>query len=146
MDVSFQKRMAADILKCGISRVYIDPKGLEEVSDAITREDIRMLIKKGLIKKLPAKGNSRARWRKKRLQKMKGRMNGPGNRKGTKYARLSRKRRWISTIRAIRKELKRLKVEGKIDKKTYRKYYRLAKGGMFKSRAHLLMHMKEVIK
>ncbi|MGC8584815.1 MAG: 50S ribosomal protein L19e [Thermoplasmata archaeon] len=146
MDVSFQKRMAADILKCGISRVYIDPKGLEEVSDAITREDVRMLIKKGLIKKLPVKGNSRARWRKKRIQKMKGRSKGPGTRKGTKHARLSRKDRWISTIRAIRNELRKLKKEGKIDKRTYRKYYRLAKGGMFRSRAHLLMHMKEVIK
>lgn len=144
MDLSFQKELAAKILKCGKSRVYIDPKGIEDVSEAITREDIRMLIKKGLIKKLPKKGNSRSRIRKRQEQKKKGLRNGPGSRKGTKYARFGRKERWIKTIRAIRDELRRLRNEGKIDKKIYRRYYRYAKGGMFRSRAHLLLHLKGV--
>jgi Ribosomal protein L19E len=76
MDVSFQKSIAAKILKCGKSRVYIDPKALDDVSEAITREDIRMLIKKGLIKKMPKKGNSRSRIRKNMKQKQKGLRNG----------------------------------------------------------------------
>lgn len=146
MDVSFQKALAADILKCGKSRVYIDPKALDEVSEAITREDVRMLIKRGLIKKLPKKGNSRARIRKNQMQKRKGLRQGQGSRKGTKYARLDKKTRWVKAIRAIRDELKKLRDEGKIDKRTYRKYYRYAKGGMFRSRAHLLSHLKEVVK
>jgi len=146
MDVSFQKSIAAKILKCGKSRVYIDPKALDDVSEAITREDIRMLIKKGLIKKMPKKGNSRSRIRKNMKQKQKGLRNGQGSRKGTKYARLASKRRWVKAIRSIRRELRNLKKEGKIDRKTYRKYYRYAKGGMFKNRAHLLIHLKEVVK
>ncbi|MEM3035519.1 MAG: 50S ribosomal protein L19e [Thermoplasmata archaeon] len=146
MDLSFQKELASKILKCGKSRVYIDPKGLEDVSEAITREDIRMLIKKGLIKKIPKKGNSRARIKKIHAQKNKGLRKGPGSRKGTKYARLSRKERWIKTIRAIRDELRKMRDERKIDSTTYRKYYRYAKGGMFKSRAHLQLHLKGVVK
>ncbi len=146
MDVSFQKNLAAKILKCGVSRIYIDPKALDDVSEAITRDDVRNLIKRGLIKKLPKKGNSRSRIRKNMAQKKKGLRNGQGSRKGTKYARLPRKRRWVKTIRAIRRELRNLKKDGKIDKKTYRKYYRYAKGGMFKNRAHLLIHLKEVVK
>ncbi len=142
MDLTFQKRLAADILKCGISRVYIDPKALSEVEEAITRADVRMLIKRGLIKKLPKKGNSRGRIKKRQAQLRKGLRNGPGSRKGTKYARLSRKERWIKTIRALRDELRKLKKEGKIDRRTYRKYYLYAKAGMFKSRAHLLLHLK----
>ncbi|MBD6955464.1 MAG: 50S ribosomal protein L19e [Thermoplasmata archaeon] len=146
MDLTFQKELASRILKCGKSRVYIDPKALDDVSEAITREDIRMLIKKGVIRKLPKKGNSRSRIRKKQEQKKKGLRTGPGSRKGTKYARLGRKERWIKTIRAVRDELRKLKNEGKIDRKTYRRYYLYAKGGMFRSRAHLLLHLKGVLK
>ncbi|MGC9138326.1 MAG: 50S ribosomal protein L19e [Thermoplasmata archaeon] len=146
MDLTFQKELASKILKCGKSRVYIDPKALDDVSEAITREDIRMLIKKGVIRKLPKKGNSRSRIRKKQEQKKKGLRTGPGSRKGTKYARLGRKERWIKTIRAVRDELRKLKNEGKIDRKTYRRYYLYAKGGMFRSRAHLLLHLKGVLK
>ncbi len=142
MDLTFQKRLAADLFKCGISRVYIDPKGQSEVEEAITREDVRMLIKRGLIKKLPKKGNSRGRIKKRNEQLKKGLRNGPGSRKGTKYARFSRKKRWIKTIRALRDELRKLKKEGKIDRKTYRKYYLYSKAGMFKSRSHLLIHLK----
>ncbi|HEU12856.1 MAG TPA: 50S ribosomal protein L19e, partial [Euryarchaeota archaeon] len=104
------------------------------------------LIKKGVIRKLPKKGNSRSRIRKKQEQKKKGLRTGPGSRKGTKYARLGRKERWIKTIRAVRDELRKLKNEGKIDRKTYRRYYLYAKGGMFRSRAHLLLHLKGVLK
>lgn len=146
MDVSFQKTLAAKIMKCGKTRVYIDPKALDEVAEAITRDDVRMLIKRGLIKKLPKKGNSRARIRKKMKQKQKGLRNGQGSRKGTKNARLASKRRWVKAIRSIRRELRNLKEQGKIDRRTYRKYYRYAKGGMFKNRAHLLIHLKEVVK
>ncbi|MGC8663316.1 MAG: 50S ribosomal protein L19e [Thermoplasmata archaeon] len=146
MDVSFQKSLAAKILKCGKSRVYIDPKALDDVSDAITRNDVKNLIKRGLIKKLPKKGNSRSRIRKNLAQKKKGLRKGQGSRKGTKYARFARKKRWVKAIRSIRRELRNLKKEGKIDKKTYRRYYRYAKGGMFKNRAHLLIHLKGVVK
>ena len=51
MNLSAQKRMAAEILKCGQNRVYIDPYLIEEVKMAITREDIRNLIKEGIIQK-----------------------------------------------------------------------------------------------
>ena len=51
------------------------------------------------------------------------------------------KRRWISTIRPIRAELKQLRDEGKITPSVYRMYYRKAKGGVYKSRRNLRMHM-----
>ena len=51
MNVTAQKRMAAEILKCGIHRVYIEPEYIDEVVMAITREDIRNLITQGIIQK-----------------------------------------------------------------------------------------------
>ncbi len=142
MDVKFQRRLAASILKCGEERVWMDPNALDEIKEAVTREDIKMLIKRGLIKRKKIKGTSRVRANYIKMQKEKGRRKGPGSRKGKKYARYPRKQRWMKTIRPIRATLKDLRDSGKIDRHTYRRFYRLAKGGTFKSRNHLLMHLK----
>ena len=142
MDVKFQRRLAAEILKCGEERVWMDPNALEEIKEAVTRDDIRMLIKRGLIKKKQKKGTSRVRANYLKMQKEKGRRKGHGSRKGRKYARYPRKERWIKTIRPIRATLRDLRDSGMIDRRTYRKFYRWAKGGVYKSRNHLLMHLK----
>jgi LSU ribosomal protein L19E len=47
MNLTTQKRLAAEILKVGTNRVWIDPERVEEVSTAITRESIKQLIKDG---------------------------------------------------------------------------------------------------
>jgi len=140
-DLSHQRRLAAEILKCGINRVWIDEDRCEEVAKAVTRNDIRILIKGGAIKKRPIGGISSGRKKQMRKQKAKGRRRGQGSRKGAKYARLPRKRRWIMTIRAIRSYLRELRDSGLIDKHTYRTYYRKAKGGEFKSKSHLRSHL-----
>jgi large subunit ribosomal protein L19e len=141
MDLSNQKRMAAEILKCGENRVWIDPERAEEASDCITRADIRTAIASGLIAAKPKKGISKARVRHMLNQKSKGKRKGPGSRKGTDNARLPDKRRWISVIRPIRDELKTLRDEGKITPSVYRMYYRKAKGGVYKSRRNIRQHM-----
>lgn len=142
MDLTFQKRLAAKIFKCGVNRVYLDPKAEEDIEAAISREDVRMLIKKGVIKKLDVVGNSRSRIRHNKAQRNKGLRKGQGSRKGTKYARYPKKERWMKNIRVLRKTLKSLRMDNKIDAHTYRRYYLLAKGGAFKDRAHLLSHLE----
>lgn len=142
-DLRNQRRMAAEVLKCGINRVWMDPDRSEEIAKASTRADIRILIKGGAIKKKQVKRISRGRKRKLRMQKEKGRRKGPGSRKGAKNARYPRKRRWIVTIRAIRSYLRELRDQGKIDRHIYRIYYRKAKGGVFKSKSHLEAHLIE---
>lgn len=137
MKLILQRKLAAKILKVGINRIYISPEKKEDVSKAITRDDIRALIKDGSISVRKEKGASRARARKIREQKRKGRRKGHGSRKGKKGARTPRKEIWISKVRALRDELRKLKKEGKIDKKEYRKLYRQIKGNLFKSRRHL---------
>ncbi|ADG13287.1 50S ribosomal protein L19e [Methanocaldococcus infernus] len=143
MDVSVQRRMAAEILKCGLDRVWIDPEHLDEVKSALSKDDIRVLIKKGIIRKLQKKGISSARVKKLKEQRKKGRRRGPGSRRGAKGARTPPKEKWMNTIRALRKTLKELKEKNKIDRKTYRKLYRMAKGGAFRSRSHLYLYLKE---
>ncbi|WP_457614643.1 50S ribosomal protein L19e [Methanopyrus sp.] len=143
MNLLPQRRMAAEILKCGVHRVWIDPERLEEVARAQTREDIRRLIKEGAIRKKPIKGQSRVRARKRHEQRKKGRQRGPGRRKGAKEARMPRKRAWIQRIRPIRRKLRELRDSGKIDRSTYRKLYMMAKGGYFRDTSHLLAYIEE---
>ncbi len=142
MDVKYQRRVAADMLKCGINRVWVSPEHLDEVADAITREDIRELIERNIIQKKKKKGVSRARARHIAEQKKKGRRKGPGSRKGKKYAGTSKKEKWMTMIRPIRAELKSLRDSEQISRHDYRIYYRRAKGGMYKSKSHLRLHLR----
>lgn len=140
-NLSVQRRMAAELLGCGENRVWIDPLEADEVASAITREDIRRLIRQDVIQKRSEEGTSRGRARKRSQQRKKGRQSGPGSRKGSKGARSPRKGGWVKRIRAIRDELKHLRDEGHISSTVYRTYYNRASGGEYKSRAHLLNHL-----
>ncbi|WP_459201261.1 50S ribosomal protein L19e [Methanococcus sp. CF] len=143
MDVSTQKRIAAAVLDCGIDRVWIDPENLERVKMAITKDDIRLLINDGIIVKKQEKGISSARKKEAQEQKRKGKRKGPGSRKGAKGARTPKKEKWMNTIRPLRKMLKELRENEKIERSAYRKLYRMAKGGAFRSRNHMKLYMKE---
>ncbi len=59
-----QKRLAAQILKCGAKRVWIDPNEVEQIGQANSRIFIRKLVKDGLIMKRKQKVHSRSRARK----------------------------------------------------------------------------------
>jgi len=135
------KRLAAEILGVGESRVKILPEAQERLEEVSTRADVRRLIKEGLIVVEPKKGNSRGRWRIRHEKKKKGRRRGYGSRKGPKTARQDPKRAWINRIRTLRRYLKYLKDNGIIDAKTWRKLYRMAKGGYFRDLSHLKQYL-----
>jgi large subunit ribosomal protein L19e len=141
-DLRNQRRLAASVLKCGVHRVWIDPDATEDAAAAVTRSDVRRLVSGGVVKAHQKKGVSRGRTRHRAAQKAKGRRIGPGSRKGAKYARKPRKERWIQLIRPIRRELRELRGDKKITPSQYREYYMRAKGGQFRSRNHMLAHMR----
>lgn len=142
-DLRNQRRLASQVLGVGETSVWIDPLHAEEVAAAVTRQDVRGLVDKGFVKKLQAQGVSRGRARALALQKAKGKRKGPGSRQGssTSAARETRKARWLRTIRPLRQTLQILRDEELIDTATYRSFYLRAKGGVFRSRPHLLSHM-----
>jgi large subunit ribosomal protein L19e len=151
-DLSNQRRLAAALLKCGEGRVWIDPASQDELADAVTRSDLRSAIKAGVIRRKRIPGTSRVRARRHDREVAKGRHSGPGSRRGHPRARLPKKDRWMRRIRAQRSLLKELRDGKKIAPGVYREFYRRAKGGMFRSRAHLLVnlrlagHLKEAAK
>lgn len=135
--LEFQKRIAADILKCGVSRVRFDSDRLDEIAEAITREDVKRLIEDGAIYKIPETGVSRARARERRDRKR-----GPGSRKGKKHSVVTRKERWILKVRVQRRKLKELRDKRLIERSTYRKVYMMVKAGAFKSVRDLLTYLE----
>ncbi len=141
-DLSNQRRMASLILKCGEGRVWIDPASQEEIADAVTRSDIRSAIRAGVIRAKRIVGTSRARARRHALELSKGRHRGSGSRRGTPRARVPKKERWMARIRAQRELLAELRDQKKISRSEYRSFYRHAKGGMYRSRAHLLLNLR----
>ena len=136
-----QRRMAAEILKCGQNRVWLDPNSMDDIAECITRADIRTAANSGIIKAKAKNGTSRGRIRHNAAQKASGKRKGPGSRSGTANARVRDKTRWISVIRPIRDELKTLRESGEITPSSYRLYYRRAKGGQYRSRRNLRQHM-----
>ncbi|MEM2121569.1 MAG: 50S ribosomal protein L19e [Candidatus Woesearchaeota archaeon] len=143
MNLKSKKRIAAKVLGCSPKRVVFNPERLEEIKEALTREDIRALVKDGAIIKKPKKSNSSFRIKKIKKQKAKGRRKGYGSRKGKKTARLPKKEAWMNKIRAQRALLKRLKEKKLISNETYRDLYLKAKGGFFRSRSHIITYLKD---
>ena len=126
-----QRRVAAEILKCGESRIWMDPTAGEKIARAITRNDVRGLIADGLIKKMKAKENAR---------KEQGKQD-RGSRKGAAGARTGLKEKWLKMVRPQRRLL--AEVKPKLKPLAYRKVYKLVKGGVFRSRSHLQTYLRE---
>jgi len=139
-DLSVIRRMAAEELKVGVSRVWIDPEATDRLIMVVSREDVRRLIKDGIIRKRPPSTPSRGRARIRHEKRKKGRRRGPGKRKGPRF---DEKELWVNRIRAQRRFLRALRDKGIIDRRTYRRLYRLAKGGFFRSLAHLKLYIRE---
>jgi large subunit ribosomal protein L19e len=143
MKLTTQKRLASQVMKAGKSRVWISPEFQDEVSLAITKEDIRRLVDEGAIQKRQKQGVSRGRARYVLAQKRKGQRKGPGSKKGKATATLSKKDRWMRKIRPMRRELRRLRDEGRITQRVYRELYLKAKGNAFRNTAHLKTFIPE---
>ena len=110
--------------------MWLDPNEINEIANANSRQNIRKLIKDGLVIKKPVAVHSRfhsitflsvakyvrfdlhqlynrSRVRKNDEARRKGRHTGFGKRKGTKDARTSQKTMWIMRMRVLRRLLKR---------------------------------------
>lgn len=139
MSLKSQRRLAAEILKVGQNRIWIDPERIDDVETAITREEIKRLIHERAIRPNPEKGVSRSRARVLHEKKKKGLRKGPGTRS---KPRVTKKEAWMKKIRALRGRLRELKEKRIITENTYRQFYKMAGSGVFESIAELERHIK----
>lgn len=131
MTIKTIRRLAADILGIGQRRVRFSPEELGEIGKAMMRTDVKELIKKGSIKKVPEKKQKRKNKKNKR---------GRGSRKGS---HAGKKARWMAKVRSQRKLLSELMEQGALEKKNKREIYLKVKGGMFRSKRAMLLYLKE---
>lgn len=135
--------MAAQLLKVGVSRVHIDPVQYAEVAKAVTKDDVRHLIRKGAVSAPNVKGVPRIGARLRAARKKKGRERGYGRRRGTGSARSNPKTEWIKRARSQRALLRELKDRNALAKGAYRVVYLKIKGGGFRDKGNMLMYLKE---
>ena len=133
------KKMAAQILKCGVNTIWLDPEQGERVKTVMTKEDVRALIEEKIIKKKQVNSQSRGRARILKEKRKKGRKRGKGKRKGTKKARSEKKPTWMKNVRSQRRTLKEMQKENPegVEKIGYRTLYKRIKGGYFKGKKYL---------
>jgi len=128
-----QKRLAADVLNVGINRVWLNPSRLEDIKEALTKQDIRDLIKDEAIK---AKATNHKKVKKKKKKRTTGKIRKRPRRRKEKY---------IMLIRKLRRYLKGLKENKKLISKEYHYLRRLAKAGNFKSLEALKEYVKAMV-
>ena len=132
MNLKSKTRIAAKVLKCSPKRVKMDPSALQDISEAITKGDIRNLVGSKIIVKEQKKNVSRVRANHILRQKRKGRRDNAGSRKGKHTARLPAKKAWMVKVRLQRSFIKELKEKSLIEGKTYTDLYSKVKGGFFR--------------
>ena len=142
MSLRSQRRIASQLLKVGTNRVWMDPERIEDVEVAITREEIRKLIHEGAIQASAEKGVSRVRARVLHEKKKDRLRRGPGTRKGSKRAKITKKDAWMSRIRALRKTLQKWKATRALTEGAYRQLYTSASSGSFSSVADMERYVK----
>ncbi len=123
MNLEKKKEIVARMLGVGKGRIKFDSERLQDIEDAVTKQELRALIKEGAIKIEQVKGQ--------KTKKEKEKRKGPGSRKGKKTARMGKKERWVKQVRALRRYLK--SVKSQIPKQLYWQAYRKIKGGEIKT-------------
>ncbi len=125
MNLLSKKRLAAKTLGVGAGRIIFDTNRIDEVKEAITKQDIRDLNSSGAIKIREVTGR-------RRVEKSQSRRRMGKIRKKI----VSRKGEYVIITRKLRLYVKNLKDQGKITDEKYKEMRSKIKMKMFKSKRH----------
>ena len=139
-----KKRLVSRIAGVGIHRVKFDTDHLDDIADAITRDNIRSLITANTIRITKIVGTSRGRAQFKRTQKKK-RGTTQGSKKGRKGARIKRKDLHMIKVRALRYRLKVAKDRKEITNKEFWDLYKMINGNTVRNSAHLRSLIEDTV-
>jgi len=143
VNLKTKRQLVSRILGVGVDRIKFDPNYLDDVTDAITRDNIRSLITANVIEIKPIKGTSRGRAYFKKSQHKK-RSTKQGSKKGRKGARIGKKEVYVKRIRAMRHQLSVSKARKEITNESYWKLYKQVSGNQVRNLAHLRSLIEEV--
>jgi len=144
VNLKAKKRLASRVTGVGVHRIKFDSDHLDDVADAITRENIRSLITANTIQIKSFTGTSRGRAQDKKDQKNK-RGTGQGSKQGRKGARVGKKEVYVAKVRALRRLLKIAKDRKDITNPEFWTLYKKVGGNTVRNKAHLRLLMQEII-
>ena len=143
VNLKSKKRLAARVTGVGVHRIKFDTDHLDDVADAITRENIRSLITANTIKIKPFTGTSKGRAHEKKAQKNK-RGTTQGSKQGRKGARVGKKTVYVAKVRALRRLLKIAKDRKDLTNPEFWILYKKVGGNTVRNKAHLRTLMEEI--
>lgn len=141
MSIKTIKRIASHLFNTGENKIKIKPDETAKVKEALTRDDVRSLIKEGVVYKIRKQGVSRANAKERQKQRKRGRQKGPGKRKG-RIKKLP-KEQWISRCRIQREILAYLSKNKLIESQDRKNMYYKIKGGYFKTKRSLIIYIND---
>jgi large subunit ribosomal protein L19e len=143
VNLKAKKRLVSRITGVGVHRVKFDSDHLDDVADAITRENIRSLITANTIKIKPIVGTSKGRAHTKKAQKNK-RGTKQGSKQGRKGARVGKKEIYVAKVRSLRRLLKIAKDRKDLTNPEFWSLYKKVGGNTVRNKAHLRLLMEEI--
>merc|ERR1712137_713674 len=138
VNLTFQRRLAAKVLKVGKNRVWLDPACSSTIAPCTSTNTVRKLCKDSLIVAKTVSVHSFYHASQRKAEKQKGRHCGLGSRKGAKNARCNSKTQHIKRVRALRKTVNKYHKLGKIASREKKQLRSQIKGNEFKSRKVLI--------
>jgi len=131
MNLRKKKELAKKTLKVGKRRIIFAEPRLDEVKEAITKQDIKDLYKEGAIIVQEVKGRKKVKKTSKRK--------GPGNiRKKVN----KRKKEYVIMARKLRKYAGEMEKQGNLSKEELKQIRNKIRNKMFRSKAHLKEQIK----
>ncbi len=143
VNLKSKKRLVSRITGVGVHRVWFDSERLDDIADAITRENIRSLITAKTIRIKSFTGTSRGRAKQKKIQKSK-RGTTAGSKRGAKGARIGKKQLYVKKIRSLRTLLKMVKDRKEITNEQFWSLYKKVGGNTVRNKAHLRTLIEDV--
>jgi len=144
VNLKAKKRLVSRITGVGVHRVKFDSDHLDDIADAITRENIRSLITANTIRLDSFTGTSRGRAQRKKEQKSK-RGTKQGSKHGRKGARVGKKQVYVKKVRSLRRLLKIAKDRKELTNPEFWSIYKKVGGNTVRDKDHLRQLMQEAI-
>jgi len=132
MNLRKKKELASRTLKVGKDRIVFLKERVEEINQALTKQDIRELYKEGaiMVKEIKGRRTKVKRRTRRRVGKIKKRVVG-------------RKREYITITRKLRAYVKALKQRGELSKEDFTEIRKQIRNRHFKSIAQLKEQLGE---
>lgn len=144
VNLKAKKRLVSRVTGVGVHRVKFDADHLEDISNAITRADIRSLITANTIKIKSFTGTSKGRAHTKKSQRNK-RGTKQGSKQGKKGARVGKKQVYVAKVRALRRLLKIAKDRSELTNPEFWVLYKKVGGNTVRNKAHLRTLIEETV-